>query len=171
MGAGKDLRSYNEKVNSVLKKDFHEAMGILSTTMWHLSLEAELLLAKLEQLEGDMAAIYQLVTQENLIISEERMELLSELWTILGGNRRKLRQHDNHLDLLKNMGEYRKKALVHVITAIHTLEAMEADIKDVREKAIAGQSMESRISTYMQVKSIESGVRSLTMQREKGENQ
>ena len=58
--------------------------------------------------------VHEMLSRERVSVTGERSELLFELWTILGGNRRGLRHIDQRLDLLRDVGEYRLRALAHV---------------------------------------------------------
>ncbi|KII85087.1 hypothetical protein PLICRDRAFT_57020 [Plicaturopsis crispa FD-325 SS-3] len=140
---------------------FSHAMDILSGSMHRLILEAEVSLSNLEKLEERLSTLHELVSREDSTLSRAQSELLAELWTKLGGNRRKVRGHDQNLFLLRNLGSYRKQALVHVVSALQTLRAMSEDMEDLRERVAAPELVGSRIPVEVHMKSIKSGLERL----------
>ncbi|KAF8071802.1 hypothetical protein FPV67DRAFT_1667261 [Lyophyllum atratum] len=147
--------------NDVVIHTFSEAMSVLSVSMERLILEAELNLANLEKLEERLSTLHGQVSREDLTLSSAKSELLAELWTKLGGNRKKLRNFDDHLVLLRNLGLYRKKALAHVVAALQSLNAMSSDMEDIRERVAAPELTESKIPIEVHMKSIKSGLERL----------
>ncbi|KAG6821323.1 hypothetical protein H0H93_000184 [Arthromyces matolae] len=145
----------------VVIRTFDEAMGVLSTSLERLILEAEVNLANLERLEERLSTLHDIVSREDVTISNAKSELLAELWTILGGNRGKLRNFDSHLVLLKNLSSYRKKALAHVVAALQTLKGMSHDMEDIRERVAAPELLGPRIPIEVHIKSIKTGPLSL----------
>ncbi|KAJ7764757.1 hypothetical protein B0H16DRAFT_1525666 [Mycena metata] len=137
---------------------FEDSMNYLSFTMQGLILEFELNLQNLNKLEEQLSVLHELVSREDGSISSAKSELLGELWTKVGGNRRKLRGYEHHLHLLKGLTEYRKQALVHVVSALHTLTQMSEDIENLRERVTAPELTGSRIPVEVHIKSIQSGL-------------
>ncbi|KZP23892.1 hypothetical protein FIBSPDRAFT_889400, partial [Athelia psychrophila] len=88
-------------------------------------------------------------------------ELLAALWTKLGGNRRELQGHGDHRALLKGLGDYRRRALVHVVAALTTLQAMSEDMEDMRERVAAPELVGSRVPVEVHIRSIRSGLERL----------
>ncbi|KAJ3759949.1 hypothetical protein EV360DRAFT_40878 [Lentinula raphanica] len=146
-------------------RTFAEAMRTLSTVVERLILFAELELANLEKLEERLAVLYEMVVQENSAISSTKAELLQDIWTWLGANRNVLKGYDEHLDLLSRVADYRKRALVQVISALHILRALSNDMESLREQmskpALSGQT----IPVEIQISSIELGIRRLQNSR------
>jgi len=137
---------------------FEDSMNYLSFTMQGLVLEFELNLQNLNKLEEQLSVLHELVSREDGSISSAKSELLSELWTKVGGNRRKLRGYEHHLQLLKGLTEYRKQALVHVVSALQTLTQMSEDIENLRERVAAPELAGSRIPVEVHIKSIQNGL-------------
>lgn len=150
-----------QPANEVVTQTFTEAMDVLSASMRRLIVEAEVSLANLDKLEERLSTLHELVSREDSSLSSAKSELLSELWTKLGGNRRTLQGFDEHLVLLKNLGGYRKRALVHVVTALQTLQAMSEDMEDLRERVAAPEIVGSTIPVEVHMKSIKSGLERL----------
>ena len=79
----------------------------------------------------------------------------------LGGNKRKLRNFDGHLTLLKDLATYRTQALAHVVAALQTLRGMREDMEDMRERAAAPDLIGSSVPPEVHMKSIEMGLKRL----------
>lgn len=149
----------------VITKTFNDAMNVLSAQMERVVLEAEVSLANLDRLEQRLITLHELVQRENYHISAERSELLAELWTIVGGNKRKVRNMDGHLFLLRNIGQYRTRALAHVAAAMQTLLSMSEDMEDLRERVAAPELVGDSIPAEVHMKSIKAGLDRLTEKR------
>ena len=145
----------------VITKTFEEAMGVLSANMERLILEAEHNLHNLNGLEERLATLHEVVSREDLSISSDKTELLEELWTKLGGNQKKLRNFDHHLNLLKGLSDYRRQAIVHVVAALETLRAMSEDMADMRERVAAPDLVGSKVPVEVHMKSIRMGLERL----------
>ncbi|KAJ6589042.1 hypothetical protein B0H19DRAFT_1248607 [Mycena capillaripes] len=137
---------------------FEDSMNYLSFTMQGLILEFELNLQNLNKLEEQLSVLHEFVSREDNSISSAKSELLGELWTKVGGNRRRLRGYEHHLHLLKGLTEYRKQALVHVVSALQTLTQMSEDIENLRERVAAPELTGSRIPVEVHIKSIQNGL-------------
>lgn len=153
--------SKTSRVSDIVTKTFTESMNVVAASMERLILEAEVNLANLDKLEADLSVLYEIVSREDSSLTSAKSELLSELWTKVGGNRKKLRGYDDHIRLLQNLGGYRKKALVHVVAALQTLRAMSDDMEDLRERVAAPELAGSKIPVEVHMRSIRSGVERL----------
>lgn len=147
--------------NEIVTRTFIEAMDQLAFSMRRLIIEAEVSLANLDKLETRLSTLHELVSREDSSLSSAKSELLSELWTKVGGNKRTLRGYDEHLYLLKNLGDYRKRALVHVVAALQMLQAMSEDMEDMRERVGAPELLGSSIPVEVHIRSIRSGLERL----------
>jgi hypothetical protein len=147
--------------HAIVTKTFIEVMSFLSASMQRLILEAELSFANLNNLEEGLSTLHELIAREDISISSAKSELLSELWTKLGGNRRALRGLEEHLLILNNLGNYRRRALVHVVAALQTLQAMSDDLEDLRERVAAPELTCGQIPVEVHMKSIGIGLERL----------
>ncbi|KAI0044174.1 hypothetical protein FA95DRAFT_1562541 [Auriscalpium vulgare] len=154
---------------AVVTETFNDAMNALSANMRRLVLEAEVSLADLDRLEERLGSLHEIVSREDSTLSSEQADLLANLWTILGGNRKELRGFENHRDLLKNIGSYRKRALAHVVAALQTLQGMSEDMEDLRERVAAPELVGERIPVEVHMKSIRSGLDRLQERRIKAQ--
>ncbi|KAF9466636.1 hypothetical protein BDZ94DRAFT_1295755 [Collybia nuda] len=147
--------------SEIVTETFSSAMSVLSEEMTKVILEAEANIIQLDRLEDRLSTVHEILTREDSTLTSARADLLADLWTKLGGNKKTLRGFDNHLLLLKNLGVYRKKALVHVAAALQTLQGMSADMDDIRERVAAPELTRSKIPVEVHMKSIRSGLERL----------
>ncbi|KAF9068971.1 hypothetical protein BDP27DRAFT_1326218 [Rhodocollybia butyracea] len=155
--------------NEIVLRTFVEAMGVLSSTVERLIVEAEVQLANLEKLEERLSLLHELVSREDSSISGAKADLLAELWTKLGGNKRTLKGYDDHLTLLRGLSEYRKQALAHVVSALQTLRALSDDMEDMRERVSEPELAGSHIPVEVHMNSIQLGLRRLKDSRVKAQ--
>lgn len=153
--------SARRSTKQVVAETFGQAMNVLSGNMQRLILEAETSLANLNSLEERLTTLHEMVTREDSSLSTAKEELLAELWTKLGGNRKTLRGFEQHLILLKDLNGYRKQALVHVVAALQTLQSMSEDMEDLRERVAAPDLVGSQIPVEVHMRSIKNGLERL----------
>lgn len=144
-----------------IKETFLMSMDSLSTSMERLIIEAQVSLANLDKLEQHLTLLHEVVLREDTSIHLAKDEMLSELWTKLGGNNRKLRGMDNHLILLRGVGGYRKRALAHVVATLQTLGALSADMEELRSRVAAPDIVGDKIPVEVHVRSIQGGLERL----------
>jgi hypothetical protein len=153
--------STNAALLAIVTETFEEAMNVLSINMQRLIMEAETNLVNLNELEERLTTIHELVSREDSSLSSARSELLADLWTRAGGNRKTLRRYNRDLLMLKDLGEYRQQALVHVVTALQMLHSMSGEMEDLRERVAIPSLVGSRIPVEVHMRSIESGLERL----------
>jgi len=154
-------KSKPKDTDDIVRETFEEAMNVLSNNMERLIIEAEANLQNLDDLEERLESLHELVSREDLVMTSANEEFLAELWTKLGGNKKKRRNFDSHLALLKDLGSYRKQALAHVVAALQTLRAMSEDMEDMRERVAAPELMGESVPVEVHMKSIEMGLQRL----------
>jgi hypothetical protein len=145
----------------VIARTFTEATNTLSVNLERLILEAEVSMAHLDKLEKKLETIHEIVSLEDASITKERTDLLAQLWTFLGGNRDEIGGMDNHLDLLKSVGGYRERALAVIVPALQMMDTMEADMEELRQRAVAPQLVGDAIPIEVHIKNLRSGVERL----------
>ncbi|KAF8581128.1 hypothetical protein K439DRAFT_1355017 [Ramaria rubella] len=146
----------------VLTTSFTEAMIVLEAELHTLIMAAEASLHDLDSLEELLRVLYTIVAREDASLSTSKQELLSNLWTILGGNRAAIRSYDSHLKLLGGLAEYRRQALAHVVGALQTLQAMSAELENLRDRVSRPVLSGDIIPLEVHVRSIRGGLNSLT---------
>ncbi|KAG2084695.1 uncharacterized protein F5147DRAFT_659749 [Suillus discolor] len=141
---------------------FAGAMEAFSTAIQRLILEAEKSLHNLDILEEDLSSVYEVVIHEDISITAQKSELLGALWTKLGGNQCTLMDYERCLSLLKDLGNYRKYAHVHVVAALQTLHSMGEDMEDLRQRVAAPELInDRRIPLHVHIESIQNGLQRL----------
>ena len=150
-----------------MAQTFTDAMGVLSANLNRLILEAEANLANLNSLEEHLVTIYDLVTREDVATKAAKEDLLAELWTVVGGNRKELKNFNGHLKLLQQVGTFRKKALIHVTAALETLRAMSDDMEDLRERVATPELVGTSIPMEVHIASIQNGIERLQEGRDR----
>ena len=159
--------SSRSDVQDAVRKTFTEALSVLEAQIRRIILEAEIALRRLNALEEHLYTLSEFVARENGTITAERAELLGQLWTMVGGNKRRLKHMNGHLFLLNNVGEYRRRATAHVTAALQTLQGMSEDMEDLRERAAAPELMGEKIPVEVHMKSIKTGLQRLQADRER----
>lgn len=149
----------------VVARTFTGAMSVLSTQMQRIILEAEVNVKNLDRLEEMLITLHEMVSRENADISVAKEELLAELWTILGGNKKRLRGMDGHLFLLRHIAEYRTRAMAHVAAALQALTGMSEDMEDLRERVSAPELIGDKIPVEVHMKAIRAGLERLQADR------
>lgn len=138
---------------------FTAAMDTSKAALNGLILEAQVSLKNLDELCHHLYAIREVATHEDLLIVVERSELRAQLWTMLGGNRKKLLDCEERLTLLRGLGDYRTRALTHVHSALQILTSMNADAKDLQDRVAT--PVDRRLPLHMHLDNIQKGVQRL----------
>lgn len=144
---------------------FQKSMDVHASELQRLILEVEVSSSHLDALDAHLDTLHEICTRENLDLGAARDALLADLWTILGGNRDQVRTFNMKLELLRELGEYRKRAAAHVAAASQTLQAMGEDMEDLRERVAAPELVGDRVPVEVHMKSIRTGIERLKEQR------
>jgi hypothetical protein len=142
-------------------KNFEIAMDTVSTNMARLILEAEVSLGRLEKLQETLATLQEILAREDGVFSEAQDELLGNLWSQLGGNRKLKRDAVATGKLLSHLGGYRKAARAKVVEALQTLQGMEAEMTDLRARVAAPALVGESVPVEVHLQAIRTGVKRL----------
>ena len=129
--------------------------------------EAQALLLVLQNLEDRLDVIHGIAVRDNLYAQGSRAEVLSQLWTMLGGNRSKLGKFDSQLRLLGQVNNYRQNAIAHVSGTLVRLQGMGAELEELRER-VGGVELlggKGRVPLSLHIENIEMGVERLERER------
>jgi hypothetical protein len=85
-------------------------------------------------LNDRLNVIADIAQRDGLKAEENKDELFAYLWTKLGGNRSSVKKLENQLQLLKDVRVYERVAWAHVTTTINKLQAIRANLEDLRER-------------------------------------
>ncbi|TEB24730.1 hypothetical protein FA13DRAFT_1638267 [Coprinellus micaceus] len=149
-------------VAEVVKETFVTAMDVLGDNLERIVLEIETNSQILDTLEEKLATLQSIATREDVSIAANREELLSYLWTKLGGNRSDLRNYDRNLKMLRSLANYRKTAQARVAATLYVLQGVSEDMEDMRQRVAAPSLAGSRMKPEVHMKSIREGLDRLT---------
>ena len=128
-----------------------------------LVMEAQALLLVLQNLEDRLDVIHGIAVRDNLHVQGSRAEVLSQLWTMLGGNRSKLGKFDSQLRLLSQVNTYRQNAIAHVSGTLVRLQGMGAELEELRERVGGVEVLGGKgsVPLSLHIENIEMGVERL----------
>jgi hypothetical protein len=151
-----------------LLDQYIEHTRIVSGEIEALVIEAQALLGVLQNLEDRLEVIHGIAYRDDMHAQLSKDEILSQLWTLLGGNRAALGKYNKQLGLLRQVGEYRKTAWAHVSGTILKLQAMGAELEELRERVGSAEVLRYRadIPLAVHLESIRLGVERLERGRE-----
>lgn len=153
---------------SKLLDQYIQHTRIVSEEIEKLVTEAQALLGVLQNLEDRLEIIHGIAYRDNMHAQVSKDEILSQLWTLLGGNRAALGKYNKQLSLLRQVGEYRKMAWAHVSGTILKLQAMGTELEELRERVGSAELLRHRadIPLAVHLESIRLGVGRLEQGRE-----
>ncbi|KAL9115958.1 MAG: hypothetical protein Q9227_000326 [Pyrenula ochraceoflavens] len=156
---------------SALLDQYIKHTSLVSVEITRLTEEAQALLYTLNNLEDRLGVIHEISIRENMATTQNREDLLAHLWTMLGGNRAQLSKFNGQLKLLREVGEYRKTAHAHVAKTALKLQAMGAELEELRERVgSAGVARDSgyEVPLSVHLESLRKGIERLEEARGKG---
>jgi hypothetical protein len=128
---------------------------------------AQALLLVLHNLDERLGTIYEIATSDDQTITGRQEELLSSLWTKLGGNRGDVKANTKSLNLLANISAYRKRAVNHVSNTLLKLQEIQAELENLREGVAAPEMLGYRSDLPLEyhIDAIGKGVERLQVSR------
>lgn len=132
--------------------------------------EAQALLRVLDNLESRLDVMYEISFRDRLQAQISRDEILGEIWTMLGGNRAKLGKYNRQIGLLRDVGNYRKRAMSHLIATVTKLEQMKEELEQLQERvgsAEVARDIGKNVPLSVHIASIRMGVERLEAGRQK----
>ncbi|MCJ1317966.1 hypothetical protein MMC15_003293 [Xylographa vitiligo] len=118
----------------------------------------------LKYLEDQLDNIYGISVRDNNEAQYSKDEVLSQLWTMLGGNRTKLSKFETELKLLQKVNTYRQNASGYVGGTLLKLQTMRAELEQMREKV--GSAELETVPLSVHIETIQQGVERLQMGRD-----
>ncbi|KAL8783670.1 MAG: hypothetical protein Q9213_004464 [Squamulea squamosa] len=148
-------------------QQYTEHTRIVESEINRLIDEAQALLGVLRNLDDRLDVIHGITVRDDLHAQGSKEETMSQLWTMLGGNRKFLSKYDSQLKLLKQVNMYRQTAIAHVAGTMLKLQAMGAELAELRERVgtveLVGDRADVPLSVH--IESIEMGVERLEERR------
>lgn len=147
----------------VLLDQYIQHTRIVEEELYKLISEAQALLQILHNLDDRLDVIHGIATRDGMHTAALKEEVLSSLWAMVGGNRGKIKNMDRQLNLLQQVGIYRKNAMAHVSGTILKLQTIGAGLEDLRERVGAPELLRdtARIPLSVHIESIRLGVERL----------
>jgi hypothetical protein len=124
---------------------------LVEEELYKLISEAQALLGVLHNLDDRLEVIHGISTRDGMHANAMKEEVLSQLWSMVGGNRSKLKNMDRQLALLGQVGLYRKNAMAHVSGTILRLQGIGAGLEDLRERVGAPELLRDRLDIPLSV--------------------
>ncbi|GAB1311039.1 Alpha beta hydrolase fold-5 protein [Madurella fahalii] len=148
-------------------KTYIEHMTLVSEKVGELVLEGEAVLHILHKAGEHLDIIHDFVTRTQMSVQGRKEEILSMLWTLVGGNSRQLKSLNSQLSLLKQVDAQRLGAVKQVTELIGELEKVRAGLEDLRERAAQPGLLSGRldIPLSVHVETIDRGVERLESAR------
>ena len=148
-------------------QQYTEHTRIVESEINRLIDEAQAVLSVLRNLDDRLDVIHGIAVRDDLHAQGSKEETMSQLWTMLGGNRKALGKFESQLKLLRQVNVYRQTAIAHVAGTMLKLQAMGAELAELRERVgtveLVGQSAGVPLSVH--IESIELGVERLEQRR------
>ena len=125
--------------------------------------EAQMLLLLLQNLEDRLDVIHGITVRDDLHARGNKDEVLSQLWTMLGGNRAKVGKYNSQLKLLVQVNAYRQNAIAHVSGTLVKLQGMGAELEELRERVGGVELLGTKgpVPLRLHIENIEMGVERL----------
>ncbi|KAI0362862.1 hypothetical protein BV20DRAFT_959432 [Pilatotrama ljubarskyi] len=146
------------ELDAMLTRMFWISMEAFSSQVAQLLSQASVTEARLDALEERLTTANGFCVQEAFATSVAQYELLSQLWTFLGGNRHQIRDLGHRLTVLDRVQEYRTVAAAYIAAATQTLTSIDADLMELREQLASATVPASRVPVEVHIASIEQGL-------------
>ncbi|KAK5121219.1 hypothetical protein LTR85_005385 [Meristemomyces frigidus] len=150
----------------VLLDQYLRHTGAVEEQILTLISEAQALLNILDNLDGRLDVIASIATRDGVKAQDNKEELFAHLWTKLGGNRSSRVKLDQQIQLLKEVGAYRRMAWAHVSTTIIKLQAIRDNLEDLRERVAMPETVGDKVPLEVHIDSINLGIERLEQQRD-----
>lgn len=152
---------------SVILDQYLRHAGAVEEQIQNLLDEAWALRGILENLDGRLDVISDIVRRDESKTELHRDELFAHLWTKLGGNRASAAKLEKQLELLNAVSNNRRAAWGHVTSTILKLQEIRDSLDDLRERvALPAMSGGDKVPLEVHIESINLGIERLESQRD-----
>ena len=108
--------------------------------------------------------------RDSITSQASKDEVLSHLWTLIGGNRNLVKKYNKQLLLLREVGQYRRLAFEHVSAVILKLQSMGAELEELKERVGSAELQRdygrTKVPLDVHLEAIRLGVERLEVARE-----
>jgi hypothetical protein len=146
---------------AVLLEQYKSHADTIQVKIQDLIQEALSLRTLLLFLDQRLDSIAEIVTRDGVHISHNRDELLSQLWTKLGGNRVQVQKFKKQMQALTDANRYRLAAYQRVEAVILQLQKMKASLEELRSRVSAPEMLGDSVPLEVQIEMIQLGVERL----------
>ncbi|CDO75081.1 hypothetical protein BN946_scf185010.g6 [Trametes cinnabarina] len=160
---GRERGSYHADL--ALSRTFQMSMDALASQVTRILLTATKAAGCLDGLEESLALIHELCAREALLQHVAVDELLWSLWTLLGGNRGKLRELKYRAEVLMEVRRYRSMAVAYVAATSQALQVADAELSELRDRLSDGSNSGADIPIEVHLASVERIVGRLMAER------
>lgn len=153
----------------ILLDQYIQHTRVVEQEIHRLIAEAQALLHVLQNLEDRLDVMHGISVREDIHAQSSKAEVLSQLWTIVGGNRGKLGRFDSQLRLLQQVNSYRQSAIAHVSGTMVKLQGMGTELEELRERVGGAEllGVNGGIPLSVHIENIELGVERLEKGRDR----
>ena len=146
---------------------YTEHTRLVEAEIYRLIDEAQALLLVLRNLDDRLDVIHGIAIRDDKNAHVSKEETMSQLWSMLGGNRKALGKLDSQIKLLSQVNVYRQTAIAHVAGTMLKLQAMGAELEELRERVGTVELVGGKkgVPLSVHIESIEMGVERLEQRR------
>lgn len=118
----------------ILRDKYIEHTTLVSERISTLILEAQAVLRQLAKADDHLSLIYEVSSRSAASLSSRRDEILWNIWTLVGGNSKRLSSLSQQLSLLRRVDTQRSTAVAQVSALVLELEGIQAELGDLRDR-------------------------------------
>ncbi|KDQ19134.1 hypothetical protein BOTBODRAFT_171079 [Botryobasidium botryosum FD-172 SS1] len=150
---------------------FNTVADPMERQLYELIIYAEGTFNLLYRLDAATQTIHTIIAEEQRDVKIKRDDVLTGLWTTLGGNKREIAAFASHLSLLGQVSQYRMDAHLRVTATIFELRRLSNELAQLRDRVtnpLLGPDDKHGYAIEAQMESIRVGVKRLDEFRKRG---
>ncbi len=109
-------------------------MRVFSKNLHDLQMDGQMLMASFEENSEQHREIHETITREQTDLKKEKGEIMSSLWTFLGGNAHEIQGFEETQQLLNKVQFHEDRAVQCLTVILVALGRMHADLEDLRRR-------------------------------------
>ncbi|KAH7138714.1 hypothetical protein B0J11DRAFT_515171 [Dendryphion nanum] len=126
------------------RKIYNQYVAHIAESKKHISgliAQATPLLAILNNMDDRLDIIAEIAQRDYADVSRNREELLTKLWSILGGNSASKKGYNEQLHTLDQVVKYKKQAVLHVSGTLLKLQEISSQLENLRDAVAAPEAL------------------------------